>query len=213
MLPLVKRSLRRLQSSATLAILLGLMLCGSLNADVKLPEIFGDHMVLQRDTSVPVWGWADPGETVTVAAGTDKATAVAGADGKWSLKLEKLAASAEPIEVTISGKNSITLHDVLVGDVWVCSGQSNMEYGIRAFISKDELAQANEPQIRLFAVPKCVAPNPAEHIAPAPADAPLLGKWQVCTPDTICKDGEWSGFSGVGYYFGHEIHAYTHQPG
>jgi sialate O-acetylesterase len=177
-----------------------------------MPAIFGDHMVLQRDISVPVWGSADPGETVTVTAGGDKETATAGKDGQWSLKLTKLAASATPIEVTVAGKNSITFHDVLVGDVWVCSGQSNMEFGIKAFMPPDEFEKAGDPQIRLFGVPKWVAPVPEKDIGPAPAAAPLLGTWQVCTPETLTKCGEWSGFSAVGFYFGREIHNFTHQP-
>lgn len=181
-------------------------------ADVKMPAIFGDHMVLQRDAGVPVWGWADPGETVTVTAGADKATGTAGQDGRWAVKLAKLPASSKPVEITIAGKNTLVLHDVLVGDVWVCSGQSNMEFGIKAFMTKEELAAAGEPQIRLFSVPKLVAPSPVKDIGPAPANVPLLGTWQVCTPEMLVKTGEWSGFSAVGYYFGREIHNFTHQP-
>src|SRR5688572_27488851 len=97
-------------------------------ADVKMPAIFGDHMVLQSDLRVPFWGTADPGEEITVAAGGDQAQTKAGPGGKWSLKLGKLKAGAEPIEVTVTGKNRIVFKDVLVGDVWVCSGQSNMEF-------------------------------------------------------------------------------------
>ena len=181
-------------------------------ADVKLPAIFGDHMVLQRDAGVPFWGTAEAGETVTVTAGGDKATATAGKDGQWSLKLDKLAASATPIDVTVAGKNTITYHDVLVGDVWVCGGQSNMEFGIRAFMPPDEFAKAGDPQIRLFSVPKCIAPTEQKDIGPAPATAPLLGTWQVCTPETLTKTGEWSGFSATGFYFGREIRAFTKQP-
>ena len=96
-------------------------------------------MVLQREVGAPIWGWADPGEAVTVAAGQERAAATAGKDGKWSVKLSKLATSEKPIEITITGKNKITLHDVLVGDVWVCSGQSNMELGSGAIVSKEEV--------------------------------------------------------------------------
>jgi sialate O-acetylesterase len=195
-----------------LLILLLLSVVGVAHGDVKLPAIFGDHMVLQRDAGVPFWGSADPGETVTVTAGGDKATATAGKDGTWSLKLEKLAGSATSIDVTVAGKNTITYHDVLVGDVWVCGGQSNMEFGIRAFMPPDEFAKAGDPQIRLFSVPKCIAPTEQKDIGPAPATAPLLGTWQVCTPETLTKTGEWSGFSATGFYFGREIRAFTHQP-
>lgn len=177
-----------------------------------MPAIFGDHMVLQRDITVPFWGSADPGESVTVTAGSAKATATAGPDGQWSVKLAGLPASSNPIEVTVAGKNTLAFKDVLVGDVWVCSGQSNMEFGIKAFMAKDELEKAGEPQIRLFSVPKLVAPAPSKDIGPAPANVPDLGKWMVCTPENLVKSGEWSGFPAVGYYFGREIQSFTKQP-
>lgn len=192
--------------------LFGSATCRQVLADVKLPAIFGDHMVLQRDMGVPVWGWAEPGESVAVSAGGDKATTTAGRDGKWSVKLSKLAASANPIELTVAGKNTVTFHDVLVGDVWVCSGQSNMELGSGFILPKDELAQSDHPQIRLFTVPRFVAPAPADNIAPAPVGTPLIGKWQVCNPETLAKNGEWAGFSAVAFLFGREIHEFTKQP-
>ena len=186
---------------------------GLAHANVKLPAIFGDHMVLQRDTTVPVWGTADPGESVTVTAGGDKAAATAGKDGAWSVKLEKLAASSTPIDVIVAGKNTLTFHDVLVGDVWLCSGQSNMELGIRAVMPPDEFKVLKEqPQIRLFGVPKWVAPKPEPDVASAPAMAPLGARWVVCNVDGLTKSAEWSGFSGVGYYFGTELHNFTNQP-
>lgn len=181
-------------------------------ADVKMPAIFGDHMVLQRDLGVPFWGTAEPGEEVTVAAGGDQAQTKAGPDGKWSLKLGKLKASAEPIEVTVTGKNKIVFKDVLVGDVWVCSGQSNMEFGIKSFMTPDELAKAEEPQIRMFMVPKWVARAPGSDIAPAPAKCPTIGTWQVCNPKNLASNGEWTGFPAVGFYFGRQIHKFTGQP-
>ena len=197
---------------SSLALLLAVTAAGASHAAVKLPAIFGDHMVLQREAAVPVWGWADPGETVTVTAGNDRATATADKDGQWSLKLEKLRASVTPIEVTVTGKNTIKFTDVLVGDVWVCSGQSNMEFGIKAFMTPEELAATANPQIRLFSVPKWVAPAPARDIAPAPDNMPALGKWQVCTPEMLVKTGEWSGFPATGYYFGRDVQAYTKLP-
>lgn len=206
-------SLRFSQTSLHIALgAIGCFAVNSLSADVRMPAIFGDHMVLQQDANIPIWGWAEPGENVTVSIGQDKASAVTGPDGKWSIKLNKLAVSDKPIEVTISGKNTITLRDVLVGDVWVCSGQSNMEFGIKAFFPKDDLAKAGEPQIRLFSVPKAVKPLPSEDIGEVPKGFPNIGKWQVCTPETLASSGEWSGFPAVGYFFGREIHNYTHQP-
>lgn len=181
-------------------------------ADVRLPAIFSDHMVLQRDGSAPIWGWADPGEKITVTAGSAKATATAADDGQWTAKLENLPVSGEPMEITVAGKNTITIHDVLVGDVWVCSGQSNMEFGIKAFMPAEELKDQNNPQIRIFSVPKWVAPSPQKDIAPAPENCPGLGKWWVCTPEALTKSGEWSGFPATGYYFGRNIQEYTHQP-
>ena len=185
---------------------------GAARADVKMPAIFGDHMVLQRDIDVPVWGSADPDEKVTVTAGSDSATTTAGKDGQWSVKLTKLNASSTPMDVTVAGKNTVTFHDVLVGDVWVCSGQSNMEFGIRAFMPPDEFAKTSNTEIRLFGVPKWVAPVPEKDIAEAPKNAPLLGTWQVCSPEALIKSGEWSGFSACGFYFGQAIQSYTHQP-
>ncbi|MHB8899691.1 MAG: sialate O-acetylesterase, partial [Thermoguttaceae bacterium] len=95
-------------------------------ADVRLPHVFGDHMVLQQQQPIPVWGWAQPGEKVSVRLGTgDAATTVAGDDGAWSLKLPAQKAGG-PVEMTVAGNNRLTLTDVLIGEVWLCSGQSNM---------------------------------------------------------------------------------------
>jgi sialate O-acetylesterase len=192
--------------------LLALLAASLARADVKLPAIFGDHMVLQRDIAVPLWGTADAGESVTVTGGGDKATATAGQDGKWIAKLTKLPPSDKPIDVTVTGKNTITFHDVLVGDVWICSGQSNMELGVAGTPFKDEIAKADNPQIRLFSVPKSVIPNPASDIAPVPPESPLQGKWLICNPTNLVKDGTWVGFPATAYFFGREIQAYTHLP-
>jgi len=185
----------------------------TVKAEVSLPHIFGDHMVLQRNGTVPFWGTAEPGEKVTVTAGKAHGTATADADGKWMVKLAGLQSSTTPIEVTVAGKNTITFRDVLVGDVWVCSGQSNMEFPeSHEASSKTELPQANQPQIRLFFVPKVPAKTPAAEIGALPANKPMEGSWQVCTPDTLANDGDWNGFSAVGYVFGREISAFTHAP-
>ncbi len=177
-------------------------------ANVSLPAIFGNHMVLQRDGAVPVWGQADPGEKVTVSAAGASASATAGPDGKWTVRLKNLPPSATPVEVTVQGKNKITFTDVLVGDVWVCSGQSNMAFVIHQDASsKEEIAQANFPQIRFFYVPRTVAPQPLADIKPAPT-RPMHGSWHVCTPESLSN----LGFSAVGYYFGKNIHQTTKQP-
>ena len=161
-------------------------------ADVKLPAIFGDHMVLQQGSSLPVWGWADAGEKVTVSAVGQRVSTTAGADGKWMVKLDPIQASAKPIELTVSGKNAVTFKDVLVGEVWVCSGQSNMVWPLNAtFTAKTEGPRANHPQLRLFKVGHKVAFEP---------QADCEGKWELCTPESASQ------FSGVGYYFGRELH-------
>jgi sialate O-acetylesterase len=187
-----------MRHSATAALLAFAAFTSSLHADVKLPAIFGDHMVLQRDAKVPVWGWAEPTEAVTVTAGQSKGTATAGADGKWKVSLEGLKASDQPIEVTVAGKNTITLHDVLVGDVWVCSGQSNMEFQLGggkwgfggAHNADEEIPKASHPSLRLFIVQKKIALSPEKD---------CKGEWMVSSPETAPK------FSAVGYFFGKEI--------
>ena len=159
--------------------------------DVKLPAIFGDHMVLQRDAKAPIWGWADPGEPVTVTAGDAKATATAGADGKWMVALQGLKASDQAIDVTIAGKNNITLHDVLVGDVWVCSGQSNMEWTLNRSAEPDNaISQANDPMLRLYTVPKNVSDEPLATIKGN--DEPGRRYWLASDSDSAAK------FSAVG---------------
>ena len=116
--------------------------------------LFSDHMVLQRSQQVPVWGWAKPGASITVSFAGERAHGKADATGKWLLKLGPLEASSQGRVLTISGPQTIELKGVLVGDVWICSGQSNMEWSVAA--SKDpheEIAAADHPGIRLFTVP------------------------------------------------------------
>src|SRR5258706_7880515 len=102
-------------------LLLSFACAASVRADVKLPAIFSDHMVVQADASVPVWGWAEPGEEVTVSLATQKKTTKAGGDGKWRVTLEKLKAGDQPQTLTVKGKNTLTVKDVLVGEVWLSS--------------------------------------------------------------------------------------------
>lgn len=160
------------------------------SADVRVPTVFGSNMVLQRDMTLPVWGWAEPGEEVTVAIGDNKATAKADKDGKWTVKLAPMKAGG-PHTISISGKNKLALENVLVGEVWVCSGQSNMEWPVKlAMNPNEEIAAAKYPNIRLFQIPKVPAGTPQTNV-----DA----KWAECTPQSI------PGFSAVGYFFGREI--------
>jgi sialate O-acetylesterase len=167
-------------------------------ANVTMPSIFGDHMVLQQDLPVPVWGTADPAEAVTVTLNGQSAKATAGPDGKWRVKLPAMPASATGLTMTVSGKNTLTFQDVLIGEVWVCSGQSNMEFPLqRAHDAATELPDATDPQMRLFHVARNVAHTPA---------ADVTGKWQVCAPDPATS------FTAVGYFFGKELRARLKRP-
>lgn len=167
-------------------------------ADVKLPHVISSGMVLQRDLEVPIWGWADPGEEVTVSVSDQKATATTDTSGKWMVKLRPLTTGG-PYVITVAGRNTIELKDVLVGEVWLCSGQSNMEMGIRSATNGDqEIAAANFPQIRLFFQNQKVAAEPQNDV-----DA----TWRPCTPDNLGSGGFFNvGFSAVGYFFGRELH-------
>lgn len=166
-----------------------------LHADVRLPKILGDHMVLQRDKPINLWGWADPGEAVQVTLGTTTASAKAGENGKWAAQLAAQKASANPLSLVVKGNNNeIALSDILIGEVWICSGQSNMEWSMsNTQHGKEEIPKANHPNIRLF--------NVQGHISkPEPQDD-TAGEWKACTPASV------PGFSGVGYHFGQNLHA------
>ena len=137
------------------------------SANVTLPHVFGSHMVLQRDQALPVWGWADPGEKVSVQIGDQPAvTTTANKAGQWRVTLPKMPAGG-PFTMKVVGTNTVTLDDVLVGEVWLCSGQSNMEMVVASCINaQEEIAAANYPQIRQIKVPKLTASVPAR-ISPA----------------------------------------------
>lgn len=161
--------------------------------------LFSDGAVLQRDVKVPVWGWAGPGEQITVEFAGQNKTATAGADGKWMATLDPMPASAEPRPLVVAGADPAhrtRLTNLLVGDVWLCSGQSNMEMGIGACDVPAEIASANHPQIRLLTVPKAVKYEPLQT---------LTCKWDACSPQTVVANG-WGGFSAAGYFFGRDLH-------
>jgi len=162
------------------------------SADVSLPTLFSDDMVLQQKTACPIWGSADPGERITVKlGGKTSASTTAGEDGKWMLKLDTSKVSG-PLEMTVSGSNTITIQNVAIGEVWVCAGQSNMEFRLpRAKDAEQEIAAANFPKIRMFTVARKVSDAPARDIA---------GKWLVCDTQAV-RD-----FSAVGYFFARELH-------
>jgi sialate O-acetylesterase len=163
-----------------------------LSAKVTLAPLFCDGAVLQREKPVPVWGTADAGESLTVTFAGQSATATAGADGRWSVTFKPLSASAEPRDLSVSGRSKLVVHDVVVGEVWIASGQSNMEWPL-AYVTdaKKEIASAAFPLLRQFKVAK------------QPSFTPLTtvdGSWAPALPATAGQ------FSGVAYFFGAELH-------
>jgi sialate O-acetylesterase len=168
-----------------------------------LASPFTDDMVLQREVPAPVWGWTTPGEKVTVTVAGKTATAKADAQGKWMAKLPPLPVGGPYTLKATRGTETVTLNNILVGDVWICSGQSNMEMGIgNVNDAQAEIAAANYPQIRLFTVPHNVQFQPVDTVS---------GKWSVCTPQTVAAGG-WNGFSAVGYFFGRTLHKELNVP-
>ncbi len=159
-------------------------------ADVRLPSVIGSRMVLQREIPVPVWGWAAPGEKVTVTFGAQTVTATAGADSAWKVTLAPMSAGG-PFAMVVRGKNTLRLDDILVGEVWVCSGQSNME--MRLCHVKDaanEVAGALDRSMRLFQITNEVAAEPQKDCE---------GRWEACRPSTAYL------FSAAAYFFGREL--------
>lgn len=194
-------------SLRTSLLLLAATACAtSLSAAVKMPGLFGDHMVLQQDTRIPVWGWADPGEKVAVTLGSASAVTSAGPDGRWRVELPPSGTQTKPQTLRIEGTNTLTYSDVLVGDVWVCSGQSNMEFGIH-LVSKNEVLPE---EVRLFHVTKSASLTPLDNTTFVPAEVgrdTLSGHWQK-----TLETGSWSGFSAVGYLFAKELNERTGRP-
>jgi len=171
----------------------------SATAEVRLPKIFTDNMVLQRDLPVRVWGWAYAGETVSVTLAGKNATTKADEKGQWSLELAALQ-TGENLELTVKGNNRLTLKNVVVGDIWVCSGQSNMEMDLGGCLGAAEDIQAADlPKIRRIKIHHVQAAQPG-------VDAPTATPWQVCSPDTA------RGFTAVGFYFAREIQQKTGVP-
>jgi sialate O-acetylesterase len=133
-------------------------------ANVTLPRIFGDNMVLQRNQQIPVWGWAKPGETIVVSFNKQKKTARADKSGDWKVNLSPEAAGG-PYALTIKGVNAISFSNVLVGEVWICSGQSNMEWSLQAAANAEqEIAAADFAEIRSINIPKAISGTPEKDI-------------------------------------------------
>ena len=163
---------------------------------MRLPKVFSSHMVLQQEKPLVIWGWAEPNETVTIELAGTRQQAQANERGEWKATLPAMKAGG-PYILTVSGSSTIRFEDVMVGEVWLCSGQSNMEMGIGMVNNaKEEIAAANYPGIRLLMVQRSWKPVPQEDIE---------GTWKLCTPETITEGG-WSGFSACAYFFGRDLH-------
>ena len=170
-----------------------------------LHPLFSDHVVLQRGVRVPIWGWTIPGTKVTVQFAGQTKIAMAGPTGQWMVHLDRMSVSTESRTLTVTGTaggQNVTVHDVLVGDVWLCSGQSNMEMGIAACNATNDIAGANFPQIRLLTVPRLIATSPKQS---------LECSWLPCSPETVNK-GLWGGFSAAGFFFGRELYRQLNVP-
>jgi sialate O-acetylesterase len=175
----------------TLSIILLAVLNQAVHAEVHVPSIIGDNMVVQQGLKVRLWGTARPGERVTVTFASSKASATADAQGRWQALIGPFKAGG-PFVLTIAGSNTLTFKNVLVGEVWICSGQSNMEWPlVNAKDGTEAIAQANYPEIRLFTVQKKTAASPLDD---------LEGHWIVTTPEQVSQ------FSAVGYFFGRELY-------
>lgn len=167
-----------------------------------LHPLFSDNAVLQRDRRVPVWGWTTPGRVVTVALGGKNTSARADAAGRWRVDIGPFPAGGpHTLTVTETGGRSVTRANLLFGEVWLCSGQSNMEWQLNWGVDdfQNEKAAAEFPEIRMITIPKAIAAKPQESFEPAAA-------WEVCTPQTVEK------FSAVAYFFGRKLHRELHVP-
>ncbi|GEP88696.1 sialate O-acetylesterase [Chitinophaga terrae (ex Kim and Jung 2007)] len=183
----------------TVLLLSASLLQAAAFANVRLPNIFGDNMVLQRDKPIPVWGWADKNEKVTVQFNNQTKTVKADKNGQWKVELAPVAAGSGSYTLTVKGNNSITLHDIVMGDVWICSGQSNMEWPVsRVFNATNEIAQSANPNIRHFYLPKDVSATPKDDVKPS--------AWKPASPDNT---GE---FTAVGYFFAKALNEQLHVP-
>jgi sialate O-acetylesterase len=173
------------------------VMAGVARAEVKLANLFTPHAVLQQGVNVPVWGTAEANEAVTVTIAGQTATATTDANGKWVAQISALKAGG-PFELVVKGKNEVKVPDILVGEVWIASGQSNMEWTVGFGSATDqEKASANYPNLRMFTVTKAVSSKPAKDVG---------GNWVACTPQTV------NGFSAVAYFFAKELHKTLNVP-
>jgi len=193
------KAIHRITAFVSLAVILCLVAPLKVWGDVRLPAIFSDHMVLQADAPASVWGWAAPGEAVTVSIAGQNHKTKAGGAGKWRVQLKPLKATAQPATLTVQGSNTLTIRDVLIGEVWLGAGQSNMEWPVsKAKDYEQERRAADFPQIRMFTVMKNAdATNELDDVK---------GTWAVCNSNVV------GNFSATLYFFGREIHQQLKQP-
>ena len=194
--------IHKISRTPTLLTLCGtlLFLCPTARAgqELRMPNIFGDHMVLQRDQPIRLWGWAGQGQGITVAFAGQTHTATPGADGRWSVTLNALPVESSGRILTVkSATSTLSFEDVLIGDVWLCGGQSNMEWRLRSTRDADvEIPSANYPGIRFIRIKPEGTPEPRDNFPAENSD----GTWLRCTPETI------GDCSGVAYFFGQRLH-------
>jgi sialate O-acetylesterase len=194
----MKNSIIKSFGRLSVAVALILWITNQLFAVVVPASPFQDHMVLQRERIVPVWGKANPGETVVVTIGTQEQSVVAGKDGKWMVRLDPFKAGG-PFQMTIKGENTVVINDIYIGEVWLCSGQSNMDmtvaredrYWCGVFNEKEEITNANFPEIRVFDTAYTPSDNLQEQVE---------GKWELAQPETVGH------FSAAAYFFGRELY-------
>ena len=182
--------MKRLSILSLLGLVLGAATLAQ--ADVKLPAIFSDHMVLQQKQTNRVWGWDAPGTVVKVEFGGQTVSGTADGEGKWSVKLDPVPANAKPQQLSVAGSSVRVIQDVLVGEVWLCSGQSNMGFTVnRAHDADLEMLTSKYPRIRLISVPQ---------VGTQEIQDDFVGKWEACTPETV------GSFSAVGFFYGRLLH-------
>ncbi|MCX6958054.1 MAG: 9-O-acetylesterase [Verrucomicrobiae bacterium] len=180
------------------SVVVASFLLATAHADVTMPAIFGDHMVMQQGTSLPIWGEADPGERVTVKFVGQQAMTTARKDRQWRVNLQTVYLRSSPDVLMVDGKNHLEFSDVIMGDVWLCSGQSNMAFPLReADGGETAIIHAEDGQLRFFVVPEKQAFQPQHQ---------MEGSWERCSPEAA------AGFSAIGYFFGRDLRMATGMP-
>lgn len=178
--------------SRLITIIVGLICVTSLSAEIRISGVFNDHMVIQRDAPVKVWGWGDKGESITVTLNRQSRKTKVNNSGYWELQLKEMAYGG-PYEMTVAGwSNKIRIKNILIGDIWICSGQSNMEFQVKTSDNAPkEIETANYPMIRSLNVSRTVSALPQEDIS---------DKWEICSPSTV------GNFTAIGYFYARELH-------